>query len=130
MARARFLLKHAQKYNFEYLSVMQKLLLPTGITVHDNHPACLLEIADKIDAAGGPYQLTDMVSVIIEASQPKQIITVIRALHEDSDVDIVRMTTEERGSLLKVNINVVYCDSIIGEVIIEHGQEPAPMRGA
>jgi len=71
LQKARFLLKHAQKYNFEYLSVMQKLLLPTGITVHDNRPTGLEEIADKIDAAGGPYQVTDMVSVIIEASQPK-----------------------------------------------------------
>ena len=54
----------------------------------------------------------------------------IRALHEDSDVDIVRMANEEQGPLLIVKMNVVYCDSIIGEVIIQYGQEPALMKGA
>ena len=68
--------------------------------------------------------MTDIIHATIKIQKPEQIMGIISVLDQNSSMMIVKIDNQLDQEIKRVKINVIFQQSVIGEIEIRLGNEP------
>jgi len=87
-----------------------------------------MSIAQKIGEnkieKNNPFRVTDIIHATIKIQKPEQIMGIISVLDQNSSMMIVKIDNQLDQEIKRVKINVIFQQSVIGEIEIRLGNEP------
>lgn len=95
--------------------------------VEGNLKSNLQRIAQKITGDGtneNLFRIPDMIRATIVVKEPSQLVDAYNTIATNSEFNIIRLKNQLNDPQKLVHLNVIFNDSIIGEILIRYGPEP------
>lgn len=123
--KALFLHQHAMRHNSQFQRQLKDMFEKQEYVLEGNLKSDLQRIACKITEANeNPFRITDMIRATIIVKEPQQLVDAYNTIASNSEFNIIRLKNNLKDPLMHVHLNVIFNQSIIGEILIRCGPKP------